>query len=378
MSKNGKVLVAMSGGVDSSMVAMMMHEKGYDVVGVTMKIGDAAIDFAGRENSTCCSLDAINDARDVAVQNDFPHYVLDLQDTFQEIVVDNFVEEYLAGRTPNPCVLCNKHVKWGSLIRKADQLGCEYIATGHYARIAKKDGRYFVRQAEDDRKDQSYYLWGVEQEHLARTFFPLGDYNKSETRQLAKEWGFENIANKAESVDLCFVPHKDYRTYLKQKHPDLEKLKGGKFVTTDGKVVGEHEGYPFYTIGQRKGLGVALGERMYVTHIIPETNTIVIGTRDELNCSGMWVNNITLQKYATLDNGRPAHTKVRYNDTGTSAQLYLKEDTLKVEFDEYAQGIAPGQSAVFYEGEDVLGGGRIESSFNEAESKEALLENSTG
>jgi tRNA-specific 2-thiouridylase len=274
-------------------------------------------------------------------------------------VIDNFVDEYLAGRTPNPCVLCNTHIKWEALLKRADKLDCEFIATGHYANIRLQDsGRYVVSKGLDENKDQSYVLWGVSQKNLARTKFPLGSFTKSQIRQMALEMGQVELAGKSESYEICFVPDNDYRAFLRHKVEDLEeRVSGGNFVLTDGTVVGQHQGYPFYTIGQRKGLGIALGHPMFVARIEPETNTVVLGTQDELQRKSAWVRGLNLVKYENINEPLEAITKIRYKDAGTQSTIVQMGEHMKVDFHHSVAGIAPGQSAVFYEGNDLLGGG---------------------
>lgn len=361
MSKKGKVLVAMSGGIDSSIAALLLHEQGYEVIGITMKTWDYASSGGSKKETGCCSLDSINDARLLAVNLGFPHYILDIRNEFGEHIIDNFVEEYLAGRTPNPCVLCNTHIKWEALLKRADMLDCEFIATGHYARIRQENSRYVVSRGLDQTKDQSYVLWGLKQESLKRTLFPLQDYRKSEIRQMAMESGYVDLANKSESYEICFIPDNDYRAFLKRRVENLEeRVDGGNFVLSDGSVVGKHKGYPFYTIGQRKGLEIALGEPMFVTEIIPETNTVVLGTKEELDRQEMWVRDYNLIKYASLPDNFEALTKIRYKDPGTISSVSEVDNKIKVLFHNKVAGVAPGQSAVFYEGDDLVGGGFIE------------------
>ncbi len=366
MSKNGRVLVAMSGGIDSTVTAMMLHEQGYEVIGITMKTWDYANSGGSTKETGCCSLDSINDARQVAVDVGFHHFIIDIREEFGDYVIDNFVDEYLAGRTPNPCVLCNTHIKWNALLKRADALDCEFIATGHYARIREQDGRRYVSRAKDEMKDQSYVLWGLSQECLRRSHFPLGGYTKPEVRQMAADWGYTSLSKKAESYEICFVPDNDYRGFLKRRVDGLEeKVDGGRFVNSRGEVIGYHKGYPFYTVGQRKGLGVAFGEPMYVTEIQPETNTVVLGRVDELVRNGMSVGQANLMKYPKLPQDMEAVTKIRYKDHGALSRLSQNGDKVEVEFLAHVRGIAPGQSAVFYEGDDVVGGGIIlGSSFN--------------
>ena len=363
MSKLGRVLVAMSGGIDSTVTAMLMHEQGYEVIGITMKTWDYATSGGTKKETGCCSLDSINDARKVAVDMGFHHFIVDIREEFGDYVIDNFVDEYLSGRTPNPCVLCNTHIKWNSLLKRADALDCEFIATGHYAIINEQGGRKFITKAVDRSKDQSYVLWGLSQECLERSQFPLGQFTKQEVRQMAWERGYTDLAKKAESYEICFVPDNDYRSFLKRRVPGLEaKVAGGKFVNTKGEVIGEHKGYPFYTIGQRKGLGMAFGQPMFVTEILPESNTVVLGTEDELIRNSMKVGKVNLMKYAEIPEGLEVITKVRYRDNGTFSLLYPDDEVIKVEFLANVKGIAPGQSAVFYEGDDVVGGGIIHGS----------------
>lgn len=363
MSKHGRVLVAMSGGIDSTVTAMMLHEQGYDVVGITMKTWDYANSGGNKKETGCCSLDSINDARQVAVDMNFPHFIIDIRDEFGDYVIDNFVEEYIAGRTPNPCVLCNTHIKWSALLKRADALDCEFIATGHYAIINEHEGRKYVSKSKDRQKDQSYVLWGLSQECLNRSRFPLGPYTKPEVRQMAFDWGYTDLSKKAESYEICFVPDNDYRGFLKRRVDGLEeRVAGGNFVNTKGEVIGVHQGYPFYTIGQRKGLGMAFGEPMYVTEIRPETNTVVLGTVEELVRNGMMVYQVNSMKYPTIPEDLEVVTKVRYRDQGTLSTLQQVEDRVAVEFMANVSGVAPGQSAVFYDGDDVIGGGIIHSS----------------
>jgi len=362
----GKILVAMSGGLDSTVAAVMLHQQGYEVIGMTMKTWDYANSGGSKKETGCCSLDSINDARAIAVEQGFHHFIVDIREEFGDWVIDNFVDEYLAGRTPNPCVLCNTYIKWEALLKRADALGCQYIATGHYAQLKEINNRWVVSKGRDDNKDQSYVLWGVSQKNLARSRFPLGGYHKAEIRKMAEEMGFHDIVKKPESYEICFVPDNDYRGFLKRKVNGLEeKVNGGKFVDATGSIIGTHKGYPFYTIGQRKGLDVAFGEPKYVTHIEPETNTITLGDAVDLHRNGMLVKDISYQKYARIEDGQKSLVKIRYKHDGEQATIYNAEDgMLRIEFNTYVSGIAPGQSAVFYEGNEVLGGGFIHSSFN--------------
>jgi tRNA-specific 2-thiouridylase len=361
MSKNGRVLVAMSGGIDSTVAAMMLHEQGYEVVGITMKTWDYANSGGSKKETGCCSLDSINDAREVSVQMGFHHFIIDIREEFGDYVIDNFVEEYVAGRTPNPCILCNTHIKWNALLKRADAMDCEFIATGHYAVIKEEEGRKFISKGKDDRKDQSYVLWGLDQHCLSRSRFPLGNNSKNEIRQMAFDWGYEALSKKAESYEICFVPDNDYRGFLKRRIDGLEeKVRGGNFIDKNGNILGKHDGYPFYTVGQRKGLGGGFKTPKYVTHIIPETNTVVLGEVQDLMRNYMIVGGINSMKYPSIPEGFEAITQVRYNDNGILSKLsHEPNGQIGVEFFANVKGIAPGQSAVFYEEDDVVGGGII-------------------
>ena len=360
MSKLGRVLVAMSGGVDSSVAAVMLHEQGYEVIGITMKTWDYASSGSSSKETGCCSLDSINDARSLAVSYGFPHYILDIREEFGNFVIDNFVEEYLAGRTPNPCVLCNTHIKWEALIKRANHLDCEFIATGHYANIRTENNRKVISKGKDESKDQSYVLWGVSQANLARTMLPLGKFHKSEIKQMAIDMGQVELAAKSESYEICFVPDNDYRAFLNNKVPGLaQKVAGGNFVLQDGTVVGQHKGYPFYTVGQRKGLEIALGEPMFVLDIQPDRNEVVLGKIGELEKQDAIVRAFNLVKYENLLQPIDSLTKIRYKDKGTMSSIVQVDDYIKVDFYAPVSGLAPGQSAVFYEGNDLIGGGII-------------------
>ncbi|MGE5518455.1 MAG: tRNA 2-thiouridine(34) synthase MnmA [Candidatus Dadabacteria bacterium] len=364
MSKKGKVLVAMSGGIDSTVTALMLHNEGYEVIGITMKTWDYTASGGSKKETGCCNLDSFNDARMAAVQHGFPHYILDIRDEFGSFVVENFVDEYLAGRTPNPCVLCNTHIKWRALLKRADALGCDYIATGHYAKVYQhENSRFVVSKGVDDTKDQSYVLWGLQQDLLSRTLLPLGGYRKTAIRQMAYDFGYPELAKKSESYEICFVPDNDYRGFLKRKVDGLEeRVTGGHFVDKNGKILGLHKGYPFYTIGQRKGLDIALGKPAYVTSIDPGTNTVVLGEEDDLQKETMLVKGINWIKYDGIEGEMETITKIRYKDKGSLATINAFGSEAEVRFYEKAKGIAPGQSAVFYEGDDVIGGGIIQRS----------------
>jgi len=365
--KNNRVLVAMSGGIDSSLAALLLHEQGYELVGMTMKTWDYAQSGGTKKETGCCSLDSINDARQVAVDLGFAHYILDIRAEFGNDVIDYFTSEYLDGRTPNPCVMCNTHIKWDALLRRADMLGCDWIATGHYAHLQENDGRYYIAKGDDANKDQSYALWGVSQQSLSRTLFPLAGMQKTEIRKLAAERGFTDLLAKSESYEICFVPDNDYRGFLKRQDPELEtRVAGGEFILTDGTIVGNHEGYPFYTIGQRKGLGVALGYPAYVVDIQKDANRVVLGPLDHMHKNAMKVSKLNFMKYDAIPaDGLECVVKIRYNHEGTPARLVPNgSDSMDVYFKEPVFAIAPGQSAVFYEGQDVVGGGWIMKAWN--------------
>ncbi|MDX1585866.1 MAG: tRNA 2-thiouridine(34) synthase MnmA [Balneolaceae bacterium] len=363
MSSKGRVLVAMSGGVDSSVAAVMLKEKGYDVIGITMKTWDySRVGGKSDKETGCCTLESMNDARQIAVKHGFKHFIVDIRDEFGGWVIDRFVEDYMTGHTPNPCVLCNTHIKWAALLKRADNLGCDYIATGHYANVREENGRHVISRGLDPSKDQSYALWGVKQRHLARTIFPLGEYEKTEIRQMAEDFGLTKVATKPDSYEICFVPDDDYRRFLKDRVDGLEeKVSGGKIVDQDGNVVGEHEGYPFYTIGQRRGLDLAMGKPVYVTDINPETNVITIGEKKDLISTTCKAREINLVKYDRIPEKEMEITgAIRYNDEGTIGYVtQTDEDEIEVTFPTGREAITPGQAVVCYEGNDVVAGGWI-------------------
>ncbi len=363
-TEHGTIVVAMSGGVDSSVAAMLLLEQGFNVIGVTMKTYnfDEVGGNAGNETS-CCGIDAFNDARMVAVKLGIPHYVVDFTTEFGREVVDNFVGEYLQGRTPNPCVICNKKIKWGELLKKADALGATHIATGHYARVVfdKRTNRYHLLRPRDSNKDQTYALWGLSQEALGRSLFPLGELTKPEVRELARKRGLKT-ADKEESFEICFVPDDDYRRFLKERAPHIEAQISGGDIVLAGGVVGKHRGYPFYTIGQRSGVG-AHGEKVYVTDIDANSNRVSIGRKDDLLRKTLVARDVNLISVENLNGGLRVQAQVRYKDVPAGATAFANgEGRIRVVFDQPKRAIAPGQSVVLYDGDRLLGGGIIEKS----------------
>lgn len=347
----------MSGGIDSCITALLLQEQGYDIVGITLQLWDS-----GEIESGCCSSKSVDDARAFAEKIGVEHYVVDVKDAFKSIVVRNFSDEYMNARTPNPCVVCNPNVKWKYILQKAEELGCEKIATGHYAQISSANGRYFVTRGVDLSKDQSYVMWQLSQEQLSKTMFPLGQYKKSEIRELAEKHGFTDLVRKSESQEICFIPDDDYRGFLRSYVKDFDSIvKKGKYVSMEGKKLGEHEGFPFYTIGQRKGLGIALGVPAYVQAVDKETNTITIGFRDDLLTKELYVSNLRFSKYESFTQVKQLTVKIRYNTQPAPCSVEkLENGWYKVSFENPVWAVTPGQSAVFYDGEDLLAGGIIE------------------
>ncbi|MDI9357488.1 MAG: tRNA 2-thiouridine(34) synthase MnmA [Phycisphaerales bacterium] len=366
MSKLGKVLVAMSGGIDSTITAIMLHQQGYEVVGITMKTWDYATSRVQGKETGCCNLDSFNDARQVAVDFGFPHYILDIREEFNSHVISNFVDEYMAGRTPNPCVMCNTHIKWRALFKRANILHCDFIATGHYAQVLLlANKRMTIAKGIDYLKDQSYVLWGLDQELLKRTIMPLGQYRKTEIRDIALQLGYEKLAKKSESYEICFIPDNNYHAFLKNQVPDIEnKLQNGYFVDTNGKVIGKHQGYPFYTIGQRKGLQVAFGKPKFVVAINAETNVVVLGDEDDLLQQKMIVSKLNwmMYEYPPLS-PLTLVSKIRYKDVGSMSTVQSVGTDVEVQFHSPVKSIAKGQSAVFYQDNMIVAGGVIATSF---------------
>ena len=355
-----KVLVAMSGGVDSSVALLKIIEMGYDAIGVTMKLWEYR-DVGGNllEDSNCCSIGAINNAKLVCDRMNVPHYTIDFTDIFQKTVIDNFADEYLAGRTPNPCVRCNSLVKWDAFFDQADKLGATYIATGHYAKIQHTNGFSVLKKGKDILKDQAYFLWGIPAHTLCHTLFPLGDLTKEEVREIARDNNLET-AEIPESMEICFVADNNYKRFLNEYSTErLSKIGVGEIVDETGEVVGEHPGYPNYTIGQRKGLGLSNSEPRYVSKIDPASNRITIGGKDSLeeyNCSVSQANWLI----SNLSFPRKVQAQIRYNSPVFEAEIDKTHSQISVHFSRVQTAVTPGQSIVFYDNDTVLGGGIIE------------------
>lgn len=357
-----RVLVGMSGGLDSSVAAGLLVEQGRDAVGITIKTYRYE-DVGGNvgNDSSCCSLDGINDARRICLALGMPHFTVDFSETFREHVIDYFVEDYMAGNTPNPCVRCNRMIKWKTMLRKADSLGAGFIATGHYALIMHDPltGRRWIRKSPDASKDQSYMLWSVDQTDLARTIFPLAGFTKPQSRAEGERLGLP-LRPKSESYEICFIPDNDYRRFLRDNSATLAERAGPGDIVLDGQPIGRHEGYPFYTVGQRKGLGIAHHEPLYVLDVLPESNTVVVGPEERLYHTGLTATSVNLQKESSLAEPRDYTVRIRYKDAGTPATCHMDADgVLHVRFHEPRSAISRGQSVVMYDGDDVVGGGII-------------------
>lgn len=352
-----KVVIGMSGGVDSSVAAYLLKKQGYEVIGIMMKLAPDDPDYAENEGG-CCSLSAANDARRVADILDIPFYVMNFKKPFQEKVIDNFIDEYLEGRTPNPCVQCNKHIKFADFLQKAQALGADYVATGHYAQIINENGRYLLKRGVDDKKDQTYMLYNLTQEQLAHTLMPCGEYNKTEIRAIAEEIGL-HVFRKKDSQEICFVPDNNHGNFIIKNIKD--KVKPGKFVDKYGKILGEHKGIVYYTIGQRKGLGIALGRPVFVTGIDAKNNTVILGDEEDIFKTDLIAKDLNFISFEKLTEPLEVEAKIRYSAKMHSAVIYPLEDgRVKVSFKEKQRASTKGQSVVFYKDDFIVGGGIID------------------
>lgn len=352
-----KVVVGMSGGVDSSVAAYLLQKEGYEVIGITMQIwpDDTPPDEAGG----CCGLTAVDDARHVCQQLGIPHYTINFREEFQQYVIDYFIAEYRQGRTPNPCIACNRYVKWESMLHKALQIGAEYIATGHYARITKDEAtnRYLLKRAATLVKDQTYALYNLTQYQLAHTLMPVGHYTKEEVRRMAETIGLP-VAAKPDSQEICFIPDHDYGRYIEEHTAD--PTRPGNFLDHQGRTLGRHKGIIHYTVGQRKGLGIAAEKPLYVLEIRPETNEVILGDNNDLLKDKVYADRLNFIPFAKLEGKRRATAKIRYNHTPAPCLIEMVDTTTVLcTFEQPQRAISPGQALVFYEDKLVVGGGTI-------------------
>ena len=354
-----KVVVGMSGGVDSSVAACLLKEQGYDVIGVTMQIWQEENPEEVEENGGCCGLSAVDDARRVAWSLGIPYYVMNFRKEFKESVMDYFVDEYLHGHTPNPCIACNRHVKWEALLARSMEIGADYIATGHYARVMQlPNGRYTIQNSVTAAKDQTYALYNLTQEQLSRTLMPIGAYTKEEIRQMAEDQGLE-VAKKKDSMEICFIPDNDYAGFIERT---VENVPGpGNFVDKDGNILGRHKGITHYTVGQRKGLNLALGRPVFVTEIRPETGEVVIGDNEDVFSDYLVCGNVNWMAVDGLHGEeKTVMAKIRYSHKGAPCVIRELEDgRVECRFETPQRAITPGQAVVFYENDYVFGGGTI-------------------
>ncbi|NLK08045.1 MAG: tRNA 2-thiouridine(34) synthase MnmA [Firmicutes bacterium] len=351
----GTVVVAMSGGVDSSVAAALLKQSGYNVIGLTMEIWPVGMEDA---DGGCCSLDAVEDARRVAAKLDIPYYVVNMRDTFSEEVIQPFTEAYLEGRTPNPCIMCNRNIKFGALWQKALELNADYVATGHYAIIEQDPAtkRYILKQGRDQTKDQTYALYNMTQKQLAHTLFPLGEFEKDEIREKAHQLGLP-VADKPDSQEICFVPNDDYRTFLQEQAP--ESHRPGDIVDMEGNRLGRHEGVAFYTIGQRRGLGISAPEPLYVVGLDVEKNQVIVGSQTAVFAQGLRAVDINWISIPELKEEMQVQAKIRYNTKPAPALLRTVEQGVLTIFEVPQRAVTPGQSVVWYKGDAVVGGGII-------------------
>ncbi len=361
MSKNNRVLLSMSGGIDSTVAAILLLRQGYSIVGVTYRTWDSVAEGCFEKEKGCCTVNAILEAKRMAQQMGFPHHFLDIRKEFKQSVIRNFIDEYLNGRTPNPCVVCNAEIKWGEVIKLADRLDCQYIATGHYAQIATINGKHYLKKGVDTNKDQTYFLWKLPQSVLQRTIFPLGKLTKPEVRRIALEAGFEKLSQKPESQEICFVPNNDYREFLRQEVDGYDNTyKTGNYIDNQGNILGQHRGYPNYTIGQRKGLQIALGRPMFVADIRPDTNEVVLADRDELLTDHLYAKEVAFVDERFLNDNIEVDARIRYKSPSIRAKLNWEYNRLRVNFKDQVWAVAAGQSVVFYNNDIIIGGGIID------------------
>lgn len=360
MSSKKKVMLGMSGGVDSSVAAAILLDKGYEVYGVTMQIWPDMAEEKQKTEGGCCSLSAVDDARRVADKLGIPYYVMNFKEVFQQKVINYFTDEYIKGRTPNPCIACNRYVKFEALLEKAVAMGMDYIATGHYAKVEYDSsyGRFLLKKSATESKDQTYALYTLTQEQLSRTLMPVGDFTKDRIREMAKELKL-SVATKPDSQEICFVDDNDYGRFIRE-NTNYEAIPGN-FTDTRGNILGRHNGIINYTIGQRKGLGITFGKPMFVVAIDEVSNTVVLGDGEEVYYDTLVAGDLNFIAFDKLDSHMRVKAKIRYSAKEADADIFPMENgNVKVKFDTPQRAITPGQSIVFYEGEVVLGGGIIE------------------